>query len=567
MKTARILYIIVMLMTIFGLARGQNQCDLEVLSPTPNITKGEDVELPTVTPRDGGFQARSGEDYRMLFLLHGLNGTSESWTRVNGAVVNGGPGLPKYKVLTQLPDYNKHQNSFKTASAFLTGSDGLRISDNLPSTYDPKNSILIGHSQGGLVGRYVDKYYSEPSNQWQRKFGGLVTVTTSNQGAQVLNNIIEFDMMNVLVKDMSEDMSAGLYSELANSRNFFFRVLSRIVNADELRDYFIGLLGGKLTDAIIAKNIPTITNEYMVGAEMITNVLNEYDPIIIHDGEESSTNIVAVYSIKDTLYNQASYTLSNFTTLIKGQSVIRIDSVVNNFPVPISWATLNFLQTSPNETGELNSHLFEPELAARMHLTRLDYEAAAARNNSMANTIRKFPFPIAAHYPWLFITNRIDYNNAISRRDNWMKGVNFLNSFDRRYRVLIGALFSEIVQEEEIVYTFICECTGEGLAPLSMFSGPFGDCSNITELFPGYECEVVSVPEVVEGEKVVWRHKDSDGLVLVESQMDIPQATAFPIEVLNSTHMGIRNDVNTASFLSYIFEGNAGEFFQTQQKD
>jgi len=56
-------------------------------------------------------------------------------------------------------------------------------------------------------------------------------------------------------------------------------------------------------------------------------------------------------------------------------------------------------------------------------------------------------------------------------------------------------------------------------------------------------------------------------MLLAESQMNIPQATSVPVEMRNSTHMGIRNDERTGWFLQHIFEGNSGEFFQTPVKD
>jgi hypothetical protein len=64
-----------------------------------------------------------------------------------------------------------------------------------------------------------------------------------------------------------------------------------------------------------------------------------------------------------------------------------------------------------------------------------------------------------------------------------------------------------------------------------------------------------------------WRHKDSDGVVLAESQMNIPQATSPPQFLENSTHMRVRNDENTKIMMERVFNGIVGDFFFTEEKE
>nr|MBS0037826.1 hypothetical protein [Saprospiraceae bacterium] len=82
--------------------------------------------------------------------------------------------------------------------------------------------------------------------------------------------------------------------------------------------------------------------------------------------------------------------------------------------------------------------------------------------------------------------------------------------------------------------------------------------------FGNLDCEEVIVQEEIN--QLVWRNKDSDGVVLVESQMDIPQHTHDPVPLEGVTHMQVRNSSHTAEMLEIIFEGGVGDFFRTEVK-
>ena len=57
----------------------------------------------------------------------------------------------------------------------------------------------------------------------------------------------------------------------------------------------------------------------------------------------------------------------------------------------------------------------------------------------------------------------------------------------------------------------------------------------------------------------------SDGVVLVSSASDLPDAT-FPPQIMeNSSHMQMRNDENTKFKLLDLYGGNLDRFFETAE--
>jgi hypothetical protein len=161
---------------------------------------------------------------------------------------------------------------------------------------------------------------------------------------------------------------------------------------------------------------------------------------------------------------------------------------------------------------------------------------------------------------------------AEARKNEWQRGVDFIDNADRSYRVIIGALTSE----EKTQNITQCHClavndmTGEMLDLGSRFITE-GDCEGYyAGQFPlDGPFTINCTTQFYSMTTFDWRHKDSDGVVLAESAMNIPQATYTNPDILRkevSTHMSIRNDERTKFILESIFEGRVGEFFETQKK-
>jgi hypothetical protein len=545
---------------------GQTNCEPESVAPVPQGKTGTEIPLPQLgTPEEGVESTLSQEEYRMLYWMHGLNGSSVSWSVADGATVQGVTGFPARKVYTRSPSYAQNQNSFLSASTYLVQNE-LEIDTNLPGNYDWTDGMVISHSQGGLVTRYMDYYYSQTANHHARKFGGFVTVATSNQGAQIVNNERDFGMLQGLMNETAQELAAGPVSEILDQNSYFFRLFGEAINLEGITESLIDLFVENIGDQIVDLQLPPISNEYRVGSPTITDILNVYEPIVIKNSQEEHTNIVAFYAIKDTLYTQEEYTLENeFASWDKSTlpwTIIREDITLENFPVPISWATIHYFLNPVTDYTVFEGEVAEPETAAKIHLMRLDYEAMVAK-------YRQGTYLEGLSTP-LFIQWKQTEKDKI-RGAAWQRGVDMLDKFDRLYRVAIGARVSE-----EIAPDIFCSCTISGFDfPNGSYFTHYGytltpgtQCGEeLEEMFPNFTS--ISCQQWDSDYNFSLRHKDSDGVVLAESAMDIPQATYNNPALLQkdgSTHMRIRNDENTKTLLLEVFTGEVGDFFITEEK-
>jgi hypothetical protein len=86
--------------------------------------------------------------------------------------------------------------------------------------------FVIGHSQGGLVSRYIDKLTAEGefSNVPERRVNGIVTFATSNGGAQILNSLRD-GLIAEYTTNTCNSLLAPTVIELVNNTpliNFFY---------------------------------------------------------------------------------------------------------------------------------------------------------------------------------------------------------------------------------------------------------------------------------------------------------------------------------------------------------
>jgi pimeloyl-ACP methyl ester carboxylesterase len=561
-------------------AMAQSGCDIEQIIPFPKGEQGSDFPTPTLgQPAYNGFNGDNDhEGFRMVYFLHGLNGRYSSWTNAAAAVEEGAPGFPARKAFTIKPDYYETQQNF--AGAANTVRSALTINNLLPPSYHPTQGIMIGHSQGGLVGRYLDRYYSQQGNFGQRTFGGLVTVASSNQGAFIVNAEKDHRMLSNTINRLSRELAAGPLSQFEHSENIFVRLIANWVNVGELAVKLIDFGSNSMGQMLVAQNLPRITDDYKVGAPMITETLNTYVPRVRRNGQFHHTNLVAFYSVRDTLtYHFAPVQYEVTVKLDENGDPVKEMRTHNNMPLPISWATLNFFTHDVNDSAPFSAQNEEYELSARVHSTRTYYTAHVEYNRLKENQYRAkrnkaifvpglaFGLPLAKYFDE-------QRKAAETRKNEWQRGVDFIDNADRSYRVIIGALTSE----EKTQNITQCHClavndvTGETLDLGSRFiSASEGDCEGYyAAQFPlDGPFTINCTTQFYSMTTFDWRHKDSDGVVLAESAMNIPQATYVDARILQkkgSTHMSIRNDGNTQDILTNIFMGDVGEFFETEEK-
>jgi hypothetical protein len=540
---------------------------------------GPDFTLPELPEgNDDGYISEdtiSSEDNRLVHFVHGLNGQLSAWDRAASISMEGSAFFPPRMVISTKPEYVKSQFDFKGAATTLREKlSGYNNLQGLPPGYDMRQSIYIGHSQGGLLGRYLDYYYSLQSNRNQRTFGGLVTVATSNQGAWIINAQRQHGLLDKELKSLTSELIAGPFNQFRNNDNVFIAIIGEMVSRNELENKIKNFADKNIGQILIAKNLPPITNSYMVGASMITDTLNTYVPVVNRGSETKPTNIVAFYSIRDTLLHKQEPVELELTVGFdnKGDAKKEIRTI-HNLPLPISTSTINYFVGDVNESADFAGMDDEWHFPAAFFATRVAYAARVHHNNFELNEFRKRRnFFLILHHG-MSMNYQMKMNRAILRRNAWQRGVDYLDNFDRSYRVIIGALSSENTSRNSV----LCECSavndinGEVIDLGSRFIQPGEDCeSYYYNQFPvDGPFYINCITRNFTINSFQWRHKDSDGVVLAESAMDIPQATFTDPRLLrleNSTHMCIRNDVNTLEILNKIYEGEVGLFFKTELK-
>jgi len=103
------------------------------------------------------FSSASAQSNNYVWI-HGLNGSADSWLVYQNAFTPNNGTRPAYKSDKSITNITK---DFRSANIALFG----------------KNTILIGHSMGGLVARELERNHSSTIK-------GIVTIGTGHQGAQ-----------------------------------------------------------------------------------------------------------------------------------------------------------------------------------------------------------------------------------------------------------------------------------------------------------------------------------------------------------------------------------------------
>lgn len=129
---------------------------------------------------------KSEFDTRIIYFVHGLGGNDKSWDAVDDAHTS------EYIYTPLRVDYEEHQRDFNEASyEVYTEMNRLRLSAlyNNDKTLTTDKPYAIGHSQGGLVLRDMDKKFDQNYDahfqEDHRQFFGMVTFCTPHLGANI----------------------------------------------------------------------------------------------------------------------------------------------------------------------------------------------------------------------------------------------------------------------------------------------------------------------------------------------------------------------------------------------
>ena len=485
-----------------------------------NGTHHQDIDINegNYPPNPPAGPETDGEKY--VFWVHGLNGDIGSWIRAADAsqnnVTNGFPAR-KLKSVSVI-DYTQDANLYGAAQQLGEIIENKR-SDQLALGEDPTQNFIIGHSQGGVVTRALlhrDLCLNHTPVE-NLGYGGIITFGSPNQGARILNNKHLFNDMSV---DMCKSLGAGPAEELSQKTVadlFIFKInVGDIVPVKDIVDKICTSFVGNLVDLAVMNQTPNITQSYYVGAPDITNINNCSDQDLV------SFPKVAFYGIEP--------------------------------PDGLLFRTAAYFLKSPNEFDYFQAN-DDDFLKNAFIENKFKYDAAVAKYQALIEVYKSLAKiycldikdPFICHVYYDLVTKSLRLLNAYKQGQDWF------NRVDDQYKTIIGAIdYTKTTQ-------WYCECENvkTGQFTSTPVAGP-GDCP------PSSKNGIVCSP--VEYTIFSQIKKDSDGVVLSESAMNIPYATAPPRKMYNSSHMQMRNDDNTKKALLEIYDGDVGPAFFTIKK-
>lgn len=515
----------------YAQAGGDAPCDgpnrNTFLNPAPQIIP---FTPRSWTPPPGPFT--NPDTSRFVFWTHGLGGNLLSWADVSAATEDYVPGWDTIgysarKVRSRRPSLGGNDFDLHVTASYFREYAEAQTSAQDPDHW--KENIIIAHSQGGLVSRWLDMVYDRPENEGQKRYGGIVTFGSSHQGARIINNAVPDPVTGKslaieMVEDACRNLGDGPIAEKVES-SFWLDLLLNYDDVDRRVDTFCtNTLGQGIASIMFKDFTQPITQEYKVGAPEI-GILNEHS---------ASSNLpkVAMYGIEDE---------------------------------PVLWRTMHYLQNNPN--GE--------EYFDAVH----DSLGVAYYEKNKAKYLGRFHAwnYIGAFHTWIMIDlaqgwiNQNDFCNglglpnncldnisqedAITIRNAWRRGYWWWRDANDKFKIINGSTSFDTTT------AMVCKCYS--CTPLQQGEE---DCTEWS--FWGEDCEALSltfsycvnVPEV----SINKVEKPSDGIVLAESAGDYPGAK--PVLLQGSNHQQMRNDRNTKNELNKLWEGDHGLFFRTQPK-
>lgn len=468
----------------------------------------------------------TGKD-RFIFWVHGLNGDIDSWSRAaNASQNNVAPGFPARKIKSR-------SNFTYTQSASLLEA-GQQVSSEIDSerqnSEDPTKNYVIAHSQGGMVTRGLlhMELCLNNTDPKDMAFGGLVTFCSPHQGAQLLNGKRLF---GVLASEMCEALTAGPVFEFGKDADkkielFGFQHVFKIHPfIDKFVKVGVTALCNTFTDAIVPyvtnAQTPNITKDYEVGAKLLKEM---------NDCLDGNTNLekfpkVAFYGVEP-----------------KNHLMLR---TVQYFQKSCN----NYSYFAANDDNEL------------IDLFQDNYNKYITKHEEWTNRLNELNSEYHSNKCYTFIRYYIkpcpDLRNRRGIAENlvtgYLKGVQFLESMDDKYKLIIGAL--KIIQEKK----YFCEC--EDFKTGEFTRTEIDDPSKCDVGKKGYTICDVAVDDVYRREEY-----DSDGVVLASSASSLPGATFKPQLLKNTSHMQARNNEALQYGLYLLYEGGTDPFFKTDRK-
>lgn len=497
---------------LFAFSSAKSQVYIDV----PDTIRVEGLFLDTVGTGAGGSFFGGGSSksqydrLKLVFWMHGLAGSSRSWSAVQAATEDqtGGKiqGYEERDVDGLSLDYSdiQHLDIFQIGGKVNERMDLWKSGSQRRDTLDVKYNYSIAHSQGGIVARAVRFKNLQDSLKYPKVARGIVTFGSPHGGAQIVNNSLRGGSLRKWIDDGCKKIAAAEIQTFLNT-NFW---LDAFVTNKMVNDFSSKACNGFNKTALpilVSSFLKPVSLDYSQGA--------------------SSLTILNASALQDSIPKVA---------------IVGIEAE------PVLWRVLDIMTTEADTLkagGPLTNNPFP---------LNDDHDLADFVNRKISSYNTKWAVHNAnSHKTWykMWGQSKIEREKAkkYEAARDWFSAANL------QWKRNIGARRDSVYQDG-----FICHCLvdSSGYYVMQQHYVPNqSDCSSNSN----HGCWVE--PRLVQATFL----KPSDGVILCESQEAFPGCDR--IEIMNGiNHMQQRNSRETKEILNELFDGQLGDYFQLKKK-
>lgn len=342
------------------------------------------------------------EKLRIVFWLHGLGGNGASWTSPAQASEDPTLNTQTFKaryIHSHVVDYNGF-----TDGNLYTAANNIRavirsVASGAGESYDSDRTrnFIIAHSQGGMVSRellhndVMNQYYGVLTAQ-ERGYGGLVTVSSPLQGAQILNNQeMIIDMAGDACEKLTEGPLLTNYTNILSSP--FIETVVKYIGRELVDQNVCSIASETALPLLFSDRLSSITNDYYVGSSRITTFNND-----VNNPYYNSIPKVAFYGVEP--YQN------------------------------IFWRTARWIDDAPHQVEVWQANDDYKFYDEQMHPKYLNYLSNYTYYEEMWDTYYWVP-ALRSYY--------------LKRMQAWRNGYDWLNNANRSWESVIGAGEYQIV--------------------------------------------------------------------------------------------------------------------------
>ena len=513
--------------------------DYDVLVPAE---PSEPFFLPPSTPTapsgggEGGSSQANGD--RVVYWVHGLTGDRTAWQPVASDIADDLKTAPRFV------DYADFQAGHDLRTV-ATGIEPQLLSPGVLQSgdpnIDPSETIYIGHSLGGIMGRELIRLQSERDFPLaEAKFRGLATVSTPHNGSELAGAREEVPH---LIEEACHALADGPVLEIVADipdipKLDWFKIVVPVppypiiaegppaIDLTETAKEFLaagckGTAFNPLTGALVdAALLPTVADDIDFDSPELADLAAQPDPYDVY-----KANIIASED----------------------------EPVVWKLLSSVTGGVQSLPAYAANDDGAMEALVHD--LVAERELAAFALDNEADYIDGFHQHYHINPDGQVDVHDWSLLKwpkgNRADELREAAQA--YREGIAWFDNLEHQWLVLQGARTSEIIGTR-----YHCQCTpvGNGVPGLadSYYVDDPGDCFSVDE---GVACQPVFLNYETRDVDVA-----TDGAATVPSQeawFEDDGSLVPQFEVEGSNHIQIRNDRNTEiAVKQWLLMGGAG---------